>query len=336
MAFFERLKSSSAQEVFGSPVELAGPRSTGDMLQQQREALGLDLTQIAAALKIKPAYLAALEAGRPDQLPGPTYAVGFLRAYAGHLGLDPDEVVKRFKRESAAFTRKPDLSFPMPLGERSIPGGGMLLVAMILAICGYGTWYYLSTAEQSRPPRVAEVPPELLPPKLDPHPVSPRSTEALAEAPVAAPGEKAAGSPDAAGLAIAAPLLGGAASAAPQDPRSKTSQDPTESAALVPSSPQGSASPAGASTRIFIHAAADSWVRIQDAGRSVLIQRVLKAGENYAVPDQPGLAMRTGNAGGLEIRVDGNPVPQIGRMGAVRRNVALDPQALMTGSAIRD
>jgi cytoskeleton protein RodZ len=46
--------------------------------------------------------------------------------------------------------------------------------------------------------------------------------------------------------------------------------------------------------------------------------------------------MRTGNAGGLEITVDGNPAPSIGRAGAVRRNVALDPQALMAGTAVRD
>ena len=46
--------------------------------------------------------------------------------------------------------------------------------------------------------------------------------------------------------------------------------------------------------------------------------------------------MRTGNAGGLAIIVDGNPVPPIGPMGGVRRNVALDPQALMAGTAVRD
>jgi len=37
----------------------------------------------------------------------------------------------------------------------------MLLVALILALCGYGTWYYVSTSDHSRPVRVIEVPPEL-------------------------------------------------------------------------------------------------------------------------------------------------------------------------------
>ena len=42
--------------------------------------------------------------------------------------------------------------------------------------------------------------------------------------------------------------------------------------------------------------------------------------------------MRTGNAGGLEISVDGKPAPSIGPNGAVR-NVPLDPQVLISGTA---
>ena len=50
------------------------------------------------------------------------------------------------------------------------------------------------------------------------------------------------------------------------------------------------------------------------------------------MPDRPGVSMRTGNAGGLYITVDGKPVPPIGGMGAVK-NVLLDPQALLSGPA---
>ena len=77
------------------------------------------------------------------------------------------EMLRRFKAESAALDTKPDLSFPMPLGERSIPHGSMLLVALILALCGYGTWYYLATGERSPPERVSEVPDVLLPPAVE-------------------------------------------------------------------------------------------------------------------------------------------------------------------------
>jgi cytoskeleton protein RodZ len=42
--------------------------------------------------------------------------------------------------------------------------------------------------------------------------------------------------------------------------------------------------------------------------------------------------MRTGNAGGLEISVDGKPAPPIGPSGAIR-NVSLEPQGLISGTA---
>jgi cytoskeleton protein RodZ len=76
-------------------------------------------------------------------------------------------------------------------------------------------------------------------------------------------------------------------------------------------------------------------VQIRDASRAVVLSRVLKAGEIYNVPDDGGAVMRTGNAGGLEITVDGKPSPPIGRTGAIR-NVALDPAALIAGNAIRN
>jgi cytoskeleton protein RodZ len=351
MALLKRLKVPFAEEPpKGNAILPSGARSAGDLMRQQREALGLDLADIAAALRIKPAYLVALEAGRPDQLPGPAYAIGFMRAYADHLGLDGGEVLRRFKQESTALARKPDLSFPMPLGERGIPGGGILLVAMILAICGYGTWYYLSTAELSRPQRVAEVPAELLPRKAEPAAAVPYSTEALAAPRAAAPSgdsptlsNATSATPASAGApadrAIPPALPPSAASAAAPGLVPDASHDFAQTAALAPPlSPQGISGPASPSTRMVIHATADSWVQIRDAGQgqAILLARVLKAGESYGVPDRSGLSMRTGNAGGLQITVDGSQTPSIGRIGAVRRNVALDPQSLIAGTAVRD
>jgi cytoskeleton protein RodZ len=61
---------------------------------------------------------------------------------------------------------------------------------------------------------------------------------------------------------------------------------------------------------------------------------VLKSGEVYKVPPKPGLSLRTGNAGALEISVDGKTMPPIGGIGTLRRNVALDPDELIGGSAV--
>lgn len=211
MTFFKRIKFPETVAE-GDVRPSSGPRSAGHVLRQRREQLGLSLDEVGGALRIKPAYLAALEDGRPDRLPGSAYAVGFLKSYGEHLGLDSAEVVRRFKVESASLDAKPDLSFPMPLGERGVPGGGMLLVALILVACGYGAWYYLSTGERLRPQRVSELPAALLPSKplraqAAPRP-SPPPDISRAAAPETAPqstAPAAAGLPPAAAPAAAEP-----------------------------------------------------------------------------------------------------------------------------------
>ncbi len=86
-------------------------------------------------------------------------------------------------------------------------------------------------------------------------------------------------------------------------------------------------------TRIVLRALQDSWVQIRDRQDALLLTRVLRAGDTYFVPARDGLTLLTGNAGGLEIRVDGVPVPPIGPVGTVRRQIALDPARLLSGAA---
>ncbi len=382
MALFQRTKTPIAEMGFeGEVPPPAGPRSAGDALRQQREALGLNFSDVAGALRIKPAYLAAIEEGRPDRLPGPAYAAGFVRAYADHVGLDGAEILRRFRLEAAGLDAKPDLSFPMPLGERSVPGRAMLLLAVILAICGYGTWYYLSTDELVRPERVTEVPATLLPPK-PPKPAASTPSAPIAPA-TSATTTVQAGVPSSAPIAPAtsAPATG-QAGAPPSEPISGTEMPAASEAEAAPSGspppvaatiPGISAKPpapvpattfaatpvphipstsadaaagsvieaesgtpqtygaADGSTRIVLRANTDSWIQVRDSDHSVLFTGVLKPGESYRVPDRAGLSMRAGNAGGLDVMVDGKPAPSLGPIGAVR-NVALDPQLLTVGN----
>jgi cytoskeleton protein RodZ len=145
-------------------------QSAGAALRRQREELGLDLNEIAAGLRIKPVYLNAIEEGRIDDLPGATYAIGFVRAYSAYLELDSPEILRRFKMAAARLNTKPALVFPTPSMERSLPGGGTLALASILVICAYAVWYYFGANDQSRPRRVTEVPPSLLSVSSKPEP----------------------------------------------------------------------------------------------------------------------------------------------------------------------
>ena len=90
------------------------------------------------------------------------------------------------------------------------------------------------------------------------------------------------------------------------------------------------------SSRILMKASGDSWVQVRDRAGSVIFSRILRAGDTYAVPNRPGLMLYTGSAGALDITVDGKPAPSIGRVGFTERNVSLDPDRLLAGTAVVD
>ena len=58
----------------------------------------------------------------------------------------------------------------------------------------------------------------------------------------------------------------------------------------------------------------------------LLMTRVLRPGDVYRVPDKAGLKMQTGNAGGLQVSVDGGQGTAMGTPGQVLRGVPLDPE----------
>lgn len=97
--------------------------------------------------------------------------------------------------------------------------------------------------------------------------------------------------------------------------------------------------PASAATeeepRIVVRAKIASWVQVRDdTENQSIMTRLLKVGDVYEVPNRSGLVLMTGNAGALEITVDGEVVPSIGDPGTVRRHVALEPDRLKDGTAV--
>jgi cytoskeleton protein RodZ len=89
-----------------------------------------------------------------------------------------------------------------------------------------------------------------------------------------------------------------------------------------------SAIPPPSPSRITVKALDSVWLEIRDARNKPVLSRVLKAGDSYDVPDQPGLKMDTGNAGALEFALDGQITPALGVKGDVLRNVNLNPATL--------
>ena len=93
--------------------------------------------------------------------------------------------------------------------------------------------------------------------------------------------------------------------------------------------------PESESSRIVLEALTDSYIQVRDnKAKRLLVTRLLKKGQRFQVPDKPGLTLITGNAGALKILVDDIVVPNIGPVGAIRRNVILDATKLKNGSAV--
>jgi cytoskeleton protein RodZ len=127
----------------------------------------------------------------------------------------------------------------------------------------------------------------------------------------------------------------------------EASQPVLEQTVVIPSPPEipdsmtgsGDRTPrvygeSGSGARIVLRAVQDSWVQVRDSRDALLLTRVLRAGDAYFVPDQAGLTLLTGNAGGIEIEVDGVKAPPLGPVGSVRRQIALDPERLLQGTAV--
>src|SRR5690242_13583561 len=190
-----------------SNAALKRSHSVGALLRQSRQGFGRDVGQIGAALRIRASHLQAIEDGRYEELPGGTYAIGFIRTYAEYLGLDAPELVRRFKQEIEGQEFKNDLSFPMPVSERSVPGSTVLLGGAIIALCGYGIWYYMSSGNHGRSEQVAAVPAALLAPPSEAIVATPPG-DAVAAAPAIAavvPPKAAAPQPTVAAAASTAP-----------------------------------------------------------------------------------------------------------------------------------
>ena len=86
----------------------------GPRLKQARLAKGVSLRQIEASTKISVGALEALEKDDYARLPGGIFARSFVRAYAGAVGLNPDDTVHEFLTEYEKFERDNERSAKRP------------------------------------------------------------------------------------------------------------------------------------------------------------------------------------------------------------------------------
>jgi len=294
-----------------------GAARVGAGLREVRERLGWNLADIAEALRIRLPYLEAIEQGELSALPGLAYQTGFVRAYAQILGLDAEEILRRFRAEGSMGTvPKAELTFLAPVPDRAVPKGALVFLGVVLVLAGYGLWYRHTEPLRKLAEAVPSVPPELAPLALPPKPVAPPAPAPVVVKP--APPAVVAPKP----APPASPALTNAIPApAPATPPATASANQITPLASTPPAP-------GAGQ--VITATQDDWVEVRDATGNILFSKVLHAGESWPVPDEPGLTMTAGNAGGTEIALNGKAGPPLGATGTVLHGYALTPPAAKT------
>jgi cytoskeleton protein RodZ len=305
--------------------ETTSGRAVGRLLRDQREARGLSVADIEKQIRIRHQYIEALEVGRFDLLPGAAYIPAFLRAYATHVGLEPEKVLTAYQLSGAVPIKRPvALPADFPVVERRAPIGLAVLTILLVIGAGYGVWRYLPRQTTVVSEKVPPVPDRLLATRPTPPATPPKSTSETVQANVPAaitvqpqevrvtPGLPAATSPNAHQEAATAPTppvivtvpapppvvmsvpaVGQAQAAQPPTvdmPRAEVEQATAPPAAPPSTVPDANAvqTPMKIDTPVFVRS--NSWVELRSPSGDVLAQTYLRAGESYVVP--AGIAYR--------------------------------------------
>ena len=149
----------------------------GARLREARIASGRDTKDLARELRIRDAWLLAIEDGRLDDLPAGPFRTGYVRSYANRLGLDGTALAARVAPEG-----RPRIRMFLLDTEGHLSGRRVLVLAAVLAVAAGGGWY-LAAGSGAPPDRTMPMP-EL---SRGPAPASPVSGEQNGTVPVPDP-----------------------------------------------------------------------------------------------------------------------------------------------------
>jgi cytoskeleton protein RodZ len=287
----------------------AGPITAGSMLRAAREKQGLHIAALAAAIKVSPRKLDALENGRHEELPDATFVRALAQTVCRTLKIDSKPVLDLLPPAPSMalepgsgglgtpFRDRPGRSEPgfSPSNVRPLVWAAAVLVLVALAVVfvPVSWWARLTSAM----------------------PVASVSTPVAPAAPVsvAVPAEvnTAASAPSAVAEGfVPAPPAGDA----------KASQAMVET---VFSSPLADASASAAAVAVAgilqLSCAEESWVEVRDARGQPLLSRNVQPGESVGLDGALPLRVTIGNAAATQLAFRGQPVSLSGH---TRDNVA--------------
>jgi cytoskeleton protein RodZ len=276
--------------------------SLGGHLRALREAKGSSLEDMARSTRVGIRHLEALEEERLADLPSPVFVRGFIRAYCGFLREAPDEVLAHY--ETLAGERAAAQAANAPPRPRTTWASSSVVVGLaLLVILGIALILINLTVKRTGGTSVAAPNSEVSASMPVPVPVP----QAAAPAPVETPRPPTASPPPAAAPPASVPAVVPAPTPAPAVTRS------------VPGP-----------HRLTIKAVDATWIRVQpDEGRAT--EELLPAGASREWSAERRFLVTIGNAGGVEVALNGKILSPLGPKGTVIQRLEL-PQAPASGS----
>lgn len=293
----------------------------GPYLKQTRRHLGYTLQDVSAATNLRAGQIRAIENSCYDDLPGEVYAVGFVKTYADFLDLDADACGNQFKLELAYLNEghetdkvpskkssKKAFIEDDPYVDNRVPPGFVLGLSFCVLILCLILWQIYKPQDQKSQALLNTILPV---PKIE-------VASSKIEIPIAESLEdnvQDVSNP-------AEPLEN------PQ-PAIKKPEPLKQPEPIITEVQQKDPGQRTSQSRVLIRAHRSSWVQVTDAKRRAVFKKVLRAGDEYFVPNQKGMRLSTSNAGALDIYVDGKKVLPIGVQGDILRGVSLEPEKLL-------
>lgn len=263
----------------------------GEALRAIRRDRGISLEDLAERTRVRKSYLEALEEMRLDALPSRPFTIGYLRAYATALALDPDAAVERFKADEPVLDEP--LRAPVGVPDEKDPRVAAFLIGALVIVAAIVLWNVAQRAMMAAappPPLASETQAEKLLSKLK------GGTVELGE-PLPAPVESTTPAPyETPGLAAALGLK-----TDPNDPNAPHAPLPTrvgepppvDLATLKPVfAPAGKVYDSGnLRSTVTVQAIKAGALIVRGPDGSVYFARQLAKGEAYRIPDLAGLTL---------------------------------------------
>lgn len=329
------------EEVQEPTLQAVETRTPGSILRTAREAAGLSQEDVAEQLCLLRSYVVAIDADNYCKFNSETFIRGYLRSYAKLLDLDAEQLVACFNTymeqhgdQKGIIKPPPGVVVPVKRSNgvmRSAIALGLIVVLM------FGAYLFTRPGESSVAPISAasldssggKTLPEKMGEGLRPSEVPPASAQGsevqtVDSADTAALAEPEAGSdtslnagmadgsieepvmvePEAAPLVSAAETPENSAAAVAVDAGS----DVSEAATSVGSSADLESTVVVGGAKLSFSLSEDCWIEVSDATGERVFTGLRRNGDSFDVAGQAPFSVLLGNAPGVELRFNGEPV----------------------------